>query len=257
MKKTISIVAILIFTILLSACSGGGSAVEIKKAMQNAQIERITITNARYAGRYTIIDKKSMERFKGYIEKARIAKEDPGLEPDFVFELYDGTRSVGNFKYIAGVTDSSEANLIDMNGKLYRISRSIEDIFMKRLMKKNDLVNVPEYYISLISTIIKKHGMKEGSKVVADIGKDYSVTRSITSVDQKSILNSVSANKISVNFPTDSKNFDYSIEVKTGKYNNTSSEAVISVRDKEGKVTKYEVSGNYKSGDWEFHIKFK
>lgn len=256
MKKTLTLIGIIIFTVLLSSC-GGTNAVEVKKALENAKVERITITNTRHDGRYTIIDKKSMERFKGYIEKAKIATEDPELEPDFLFELYDGDKSVGSYKYIAGVTDSDKANLIDLNGKLYRISRSIEDIFMKRLMKKNDLKNVPEYYISLLSTIIEKEGIKEGSKVVADIGKDYAVTKSITSVEQKSILNSVKAKDVVISFPTEDKAFDYKIEIRTGKYNDKSSEAIVTVSDKTGKSTKYEVSGNYKNGDWEFHIKFK
>ena len=256
MKKTLALIGIMIFTVLLSSCSGT-SAVEIKKSLQNAQIERITITNSRQDGRYTIIEKKSMDRFKGYLEKAKVAKEDPELEPDFIFELYDGEKSIGPYKYIAGVTDSDQANLIDMDGKLYRISRNIEDIFMKRLMKKNDLKNVPEYYISLLSTIIEKEGIKEGSKVVADIGKDYTVTKSITSIEQKSILNSIKTKKVIISFPSEDKAFDYKIEVKTGKYNNNSSEAVVTVTDPNKKVTKYEVSGNYKKGEWEFHIKFK
>lgn len=256
MKKTLSIIGILIFTMILSSC-GGSSAVEVKKALQNQEIERITITNTRYDGKYTINDKKSMERFTGYIEKAKIAEVDPELEPDFVFQLYNGEKNVGTFKYIAGVTDSKEANLMDMDGKLYRISRNIEDIFIKRLMKKNDLKNVAEYYISLLTTIVEKEGVKEGSKVVADIGKDYAVTKSITSIEQKSILNSVKAKNVDISFPTEDKAFDYKIEIKTGKYNDKSSEAVVTVADKTGKSTKYEVSGNYKKGDWEFHIKFK
>lgn len=257
MKKTLPLVIVIMITMLFSSCSSGKSAVEIKKSLQNAKVERITVTNARYAGVYTIKDDKSMERFKGYIEKAKIAEKDPELEPDFMFDLYDGDKSLGKYKYIAGVTDSDQANLIDMNGKLYRISRNVEDIFMKRLMKKNDMKNIPKYYISLLSTIMQKHNMKSGSTVVANIGKDYTVTKSITSVEQKSILNSINVNNIAVKFPTEEQKYDYSIEVKTGKYTDKTSEAIVTVKDKDNKTTTYEVSGNYKKNDWEFHVKFK
>lgn len=243
---------------ILSSCSGGGNAPEIKKLLQDKDIERVTITNSGYAGRYTIKDKKSMDRFKGYIEKAKVVSKNPELEPDFLFELYDGENSVGTFKYIAGITDSDTANLIDMDGRLYSISRNIEDIFMKRLMKRNNLKNIPEYYVSLIGTIIDKQEIKAGSKVVADIGGDHSVTKSITSVEQKSILDSIGRKNIEVTFPIEGKEFDYKIAIKTGKYNSTSSEAIVTVTETEsGKATKYDVSGNYKNGDWEFHIKFR
>ncbi|MEG0371335.1 MAG: hypothetical protein RR645_03475 [Clostridium sp.] len=257
MKKIIRFLGIMLFVVILSSCSNSGADSKIGKDLSSKAVDRVAITNARYAGRYTISEKKGMDRFVSYLQKAKIATEDSGLDPDFVFDIYSGDVSLGKYKYIAGLTDSDKANLIDMNGKLYRVSRSIEDVFMKRLMKKNDLKNVPEYYISLINTIIEKTQIPGGSKIVADIGNDYAVTKSITSVEQESILKSINDRGITVTFPSEKEKYSYSIEVRTGKYSNTSSEAIVTVRGKEQKVTKYEVSGNYKSGDWEFHIKFK
>ncbi|MEF9935112.1 MAG: hypothetical protein RR898_08650 [Clostridium sp.] len=259
MKKIISLFMILVFTLMLASCGGSVDKTEVKSELENQEVERITITNARYAGRYTIIDKKSMDRFVSYLEKVKPAEKSPGLEPDFIFEVYSGNENLGTYKYIAGVTDSEEGNLMDVNGKMYRITRNVEDIFMKRLMKKNDLKNVPEYYTSLINKIIEKAQIKPGSTVVVDIGKDYAVTKSITSVEQQSILESVKARDIKIIFPTDDKKYDHSIEIKTGKYGNTSCEAVVTVKtsDPAVKPIRYEVSGNYKSGDWEFHIKYK
>ncbi|MEF9952927.1 MAG: hypothetical protein RR840_02215 [Clostridium sp.] len=259
MKKLISLLMILVFTLMLVSCGEGGTKTPIKAELENKEVERITITNARYAGRYTIIDKKSMQRFVSYLEKVDPVEKSPGLEPDFIFEVYSGNENLGTYKYIAGVTDSDEGNLMDMNGKMYRVTRNIEDIFMKRLMKKNDLKNVPEYYTSLINTIIEKAEIKPGSTVVVDIGKDYAVTKSITSVEQQSILESVKAKDIKIIFPTKEKKYDYSIEIKTGKYGNTSSESVVTVKtnDLAKKPIRYEISGNYKKGDWEFHIKYK
>ena len=256
MKKVILSLGILL-TLLLTSCSSGKSATEVKNSLQNQNIDRISITNTRHEGRYTITDAKSIQRFTGYIEKAKVAKEDTGLEPDFVFEIYNPEKSVGTYKYIAGVTDKDEANLIGLNGEKYRISRNIEDIFIKRLMKKDNLENVPEYYTSLINTIIEKQGIKEGSKVVADIGKDHAVTRFITSVEQESILDSVKSNGIKVSFPKEGEAFDYKIEIKTGKYSNTTCEAQVEVKTPKETVNKYEVSGNYKKGNWEFHITYK
>lgn len=254
--KKLMVLFILMFTIILSSCSSGESAEEVKKTVQNKKIERITITNSGYAGKYTIKDKKSTERFLGYLEKAKIAKEDPKLKPDFLFELYDEENKIATYNYIAGITDSDQANIIDEKGKIYRVSRNIEDIFLKRIMKKNKLENVPEYYIALITKIVEKQNIKKGSKVIVDIENDLSVTRAITSVEQKSILNSINEDNVTVMFPDEKKSTDYKIVIKTGKYNNTSCETKVTVTDKSNKSTKYEVSGNYKNGAWEFHIKF-
>lgn len=255
MKKLI-VLLIFISMLILSSCSGGESAEEVKKTLQNKHIERITITNSGYAGKYTIKDQKSMERFLKYLEKAKVAKENPNLTPDFIFEIYGGENNIATYNYIAGITDSDEANLIDKDGKLYKISRNVEDIFLKRIMKKNKLEHVPEYYVALITKIVEKQNIKEGSKIVADIGSDLSVTKSITAVEQRSILNSINKDNIKVMFPDENKAADYKIVIKTSKYDSTSCEAKVTVTDKKNKATRYEVSGNYKGGSWEFHIKF-
>lgn len=255
MKKLLAFIFIVLF--VFSSCSSGENATEVKKALQDKKVDRITITNSGYAGKYTIKDNKSTERFIGYLEKTKVATVNPNLTPDFIFDIYNGENTIATYKYIAGVTDSDQANLIDEKGKIYKVSRNIEDLFLKRIMKKNNLKNVPEYYISLITQIIEKHNIKEGSKVVADIGGDTSVTKSITSVEQRSILNSISKNKIQVMFPSENKTADYKIAIKTDTYKNSSSETKITVTDKNNKATRYEALGNYKHGEWEFHIKFR
>jgi hypothetical protein len=255
--KRRSIFFVLIFTLFFSSCSTSRINPALKGLFQDKTIERIAITNSRYAGRYTIIDKKSMERFKNKIIRASEATVDSKLEPDFIFDFYDETKKLATFKYIAGVEDEKIANLIDENGKLYHVSTSVEDEFMKRLMKRDDNKNIPEYYISLINLLIEKSGIKPNNTVIVDIRKDYMVTKSLTSMEQKSILDSIDKKGIKIKFPGEVDKADYTIKIKTNKYTDTSVDTTASVIDKYNVAVKFVIKGNFEDGSWSYHIRFK
>jgi hypothetical protein len=253
-KKLTIILSTILVTIMLTSCSGGAAQNSLKAIFENNQVERIAVTNSRYAGRYTIIDKKGIERFKNRILKSDEAKVENKLEPDFTFEFFDETKKLVTFKYIAGINDKETANLIDENGKLFHVNTSIEDDFMKRLMKREENENIPEYYISLIGRLIEKSGAVKDNTVIVDIGKDYTVTRAITSVEQKSILDSIDQHDVKVKFPGEVDKWDYTIKVRTNKYTDTYSEAVGTITDNRNISQKYQIVGDFKKGKWTYHI---
>lgn len=258
MKKITTIVILVLMGISLSSCIGDkANATLLKMGLKDKSMQRIVITNNRYAGRYTIIDKRSIDDFTKLILNSKDATVDSKLEPDFIFEFFDETKNVATFKYIVGIDDNKTANLIDTNGKLYRVSPSIEDGFMKRLMKRDNSQNIPEYYISLIKLLIEKTNIKKGDTVVVDISKDYVVTRSITSVEQKSILDSIDSKGARIVFPNQVKHSNYTIRIDTSKYTDDTSNAIASVTDKNNAVTRFEIVGTFGNGDWNYHIKYK
>lgn len=258
MKRIISIIIILILMLSFTSCLGDKLNPELtKRGLKSSTIQRIAITNNRYAGRYTIIDKKSIQDFTDTVVRATDATIDSKLDPDFIFEFYDDTHNVATFKYIASITDKDTGNLIDENGRMYKVSNSIEDEFMKRLMNKDSYKNVADYYITLIKLLIDKIKVKSGNVIAVDISKDYVVTRSITSMEQKSILGSIDGKGADIVFPSETKNYNYIIAISTDKYTDTTSDATITVTDSKKNVIKYEAFGTFEGNSWNYHITYK
>jgi hypothetical protein len=253
-KKLTIILSTIFIIITLTSCSGSPAQESLKTVFENKQVERIAVTNSRYAGRYTIIDKKGIERFKNRVLKAEEATIENKLDADFTFEFFDETKKLITFKYIAGINDKETANLIDENGRLYHVTTSIEDDFMKRLMKREDNRNIPEYYISLIGRLIEKSGAVKDNTVIVDIGKDYTVTRAITSIEQKSILDSIDQHDVKIRFPGEVEKWDYTIKIRTNKYSDTYSEAAATITDSRNISQKYQIVGDFKKGKWTYHI---
>ena len=245
----------------MSGCSSKINPQMTAKGLDSRQIERIVISNNRYAGRYTIIDQENIDRFKNNIIKAKSVTTDIKLEPDFVFDLYDSTKKIATFKYIAGVDDENTGNLIDEDNKLYHVNPLIEDEFMKRLMKDGGLKNIQDYYISAISLLIDKSlevsktNSKEDLTIIVDTAKDYSITRYLTSIEQKRIFDSIDKKGVKIKFPTEVDKGDFYIKLNTEQYSDKSCIATASVTDKKGTTVKYRLEGNYNE-DWKYHIKY-
>ena len=251
-------VIFLAFILLFSASCGGKVNPKISKlGLTSADIERITITNNKFSGKYTIIDKQSISRFINLIERSKDSTVDSKLAPDFTFDLFDNEKKVASFKYIAEVDDSSTANLIDTNGNLYYVDSSIEDEFIKRLMKKDSNKNVDDYYESTIKRVIDKTNLKTNSTVAVDISKDYLVTKSITSMEQKKILDSIQKDGIKIIDYQEADKYDYLIKIDTRKYNDSSSEAYITVTDSKNVKVVYVFDGTYDNSSWSYAINYK
>lgn len=243
---------------LLSSCSGGSETEKrIKSSIEGSHIDRVIITSTRNAAKYTIVDLKSISRIKSSIIRAKDAKEDIKLEPDFILKFYEGTKEAASFEYIAGINDRDKANLKDDKGNLYNISSTIEDEFLKRIMRKTSSKNVPEYYISLIELILEKTNAQEGSIAVVDVTKDYTVTKSILSVEQKRILDSVDKKGIKIVLPNEKDDYDYYIKIITNSYTDVSSKGTVSVKNKLNIETVYKVEGNFKDNKWSYYIRYK
>lgn len=258
MKKITTILICILLAISLTSCVGDrvNSSI-VKLGLKDNEMQRIAITNNRYAGRYTIIDKKTIDNFTKTILYSKNSLKDSKLDPDFIFEFFDDTRNVATFKYIAGIEDTSIANLIDTNGKLYRVSTSVEDQFMKRLMNSDNSVNVASYYISLLKLLIEKTNVNKSDVIVVDISKDYVVNRSVTSIELRNILNSVDSKGAKIIFPNETSQSNYKIKINTTTYTDNNCNAIASVTDKNNVVTKYEIVGTFEAGDWNYHIKYK
>lgn len=257
MKKILLLGSIIIM-LLMTSCVGGRKNEEILKlGFDKAVVDRIVIVSSRGGVKYTIIDDKSISRIKNIIVRGKNAETDSKLDPDFIFEFYDGKSIIASFNYIAGISDKKTANLMEEKGGLYHVSTMIEDEFVKRIMKSNVNKNVSEYYISLLEKVIESSDIKEGSEVVVDLSKDETVTEYILSVDQKRILDSINKKKVSIKLPGETKNQDYTLSVRTNSYTDTKSQTIVSITNKDKKTTDYYLEGTFENNKWSYYIRYK
>lgn len=256
--KKILLLGSMIIMLLMTSCVGGRKNEEILKlGFDKAVIDRIVIVSSRGGVKYTIIDDKSISRIKNIIVRGKNAETDNKLDPDFIFEFYDGKSIVASFNYIAGISDKKTANLVEEKGGLYHVSTMIEDEFVKRIMKSNVNKNVSEYYISLLEKVIESSDIKEGSEVVVDLSKDETVTEYILSVDQKRILDSINKKKVSIKLPGETQSQEYTLSVRTNSYTDTKSQTVVSLTNKDKKTTDYYLEGTFDNNKWSYYIRYK
>lgn len=256
--KKILLVSSIILMVLLTSCIGGRRNEKIlKMGFDKAVIDRIVIISSRGGVKYTIIDDKSINRIKNIIVRGSNAVTDSKLDPDFQFEFYAGKTVVASFNYIAGISDKKAANLSDDTSGLYHISNIIEDEFVKRIMKSNVNKNVPEYYISMLEKVLESSNVEEGSEVVVDLSKDYTVTKYILSVDQKRILDSIKIKKVAIKLPGETETQDYTITVRTNSYTDVQSQTIVSITNKDKVTTDYYLEGTFDGQKWSYYIRFK
>lgn len=257
MKKLL-LVTPLIMLLLFTSCVGGRRNEKIMKmGFDKAAVDRIVITSTRGQVKYTIIDDKGINRLKNIIIRGSDAEVENKLEPDFLFEFYEGKTIVASLNYVAGISDKKTANLMDGKGGIYHVSTMIEDEFVKRIMKTNVNKNVPEYYISLLEKIIESSTIEAGSKIVVDMSKDYTVTKYILSVDQKRILDSINKKNTIIGLPGEIQDQDYTIKVSTDSYTDTQSETTVSVTNKNNETTDFYLEGTFDGKSWSYYIRFE
>lgn len=227
------------------------------KINRETKYERIIITSTRLAGRYTVFDASSIKRFSNKMYEAKDISAQTNFEPDFFIEFYDSNKKVATFKYIAGITDETQPNLIDEDGNRYYVDNSIEDEFIKRIMKKEMFKGAKEYYVSLLEDVLERIPKKNNgiNKVYINIDKDYIVTKYLTSVDMFNIFDSIKNNSVEIVDSIDKA--DYVVTIVTSTYNDTKVVASVNIKDSNNVVQKLSYEGNRVGDKITYFIKNK
>lgn len=199
---------------------------------------------------------------KRFLNKMYLSKDaavDTGLEPDFIIDFYDSNKKVASYKYIVGISDETQANLIDEDGNKFYINNDIEDEFIKRIFKRQSSADVSDYYISLFKDILERIDEKSDKNVSVyiDINKDFVVTRYLTAVDIKKIFDAAKRDGITI--ADKEENVDFYVKVKTKDFSASGDKVKteVIIQGPQGLIQKISYDGKKIDGKFTYHIMYK
>ena len=266
-KLCLAVIFLMMMASLFSGCSKIDD-IEVKLGLKNNdfeyikqnKVQKIIIQSTRDKGfRFLVTDTKAISELYDILSSAKTVKEKTNLEPDYVFEMYEGNNVVHKFKYVAGLDRKDFGNLYSDN-KIYIVSKRIDNDIIKSLWtirKPKDFEVI--YYKSIINAIEKYGTNTNGSKKVGiNIYDDVDVAKFILSTDLedfKSELSSKTNNTQLMNNAAEKGNYDSIISVQTQGFKSTLYKAIITFTDKSNNnEKKVYVLDKYEKGQWNMNI---
>lgn len=266
-KLCLAVIFLMMMASLFSGCSKIDD-IEVKLGLKNNdfeyikqnKVQKIIIQSTRDKGfRFLVTDTKAISELYDILSSAKTVKEKTNLEPDYVFEMYEGNNVVHKFKYVAGLDRKDFGNLYSDN-KIYIVSKRIDNDIIKSLWtirKPKDFEVI--YYKSIINAIEKYGTNTNGSKKVGiNIYDDVDVAKFILSTDLedfKSELSSKTNNTQLMNNAAEKGNYDSIISVQTQGFKSTLYKAIITFTDKSNNnEKKVYVLDKYENGQWNMNI---
>lgn len=266
-KLCLAVIFLMMMASLFSGCSKIND-IEVKLGLKNNdfeyikqnKVQKIIIQSTRDKGfRFLVTDTKAISELYDILSSAKTVKEKTNLEPDYVFEMYEGNNVVHKFKYVAGLDRKDFGNLYSDN-KIYIVSKRIDNDIIKSLWtirKPKDFEVI--YYKSIINAIEKYGTNTNGSKKVGiNIYDDVDVAKFILSTDLedfKSELSSKTNNTQLMNNAAEKGNYDSIISVQTQGFKSTLYKAIITFTDKSNNnEKKVYVLDKYENGQWNMNI---
>jgi len=266
-KLCLSVIFLVIIASLFSGCSKMNN-IEVKLGIKNNdfeyikqnKVQKIVIQSTRDKGfRFLVTDTKAISELYDILSSAKVVNQKTDLEPDYIFEMYEGNNVVHKFKYVAGLDKKDFGNLYSDN-KIYIVSKRIDNDIIKSfwtIRKPKDFEVI--YYKSILSAIEKYGTNTNGSKKVGiNIYDDVDVAKFILSTDLenfKSELSSKTNNTHLMKNAAEKGNYDSIISVQTQGYKSTLYKAIITFTDKSNNnEKKVYVFDKYENGQWNINI---
>jgi hypothetical protein len=265
-KKITMIVLLLVsMSLLLSGCTLVND-MEVKFGWKNKdfeyikenKIDKIIIQSTRDAGfRFIVTDKRTISSLYDILSSAKEVNEKSVLDPDYVFEMYEGMDKVHKFQYVAGL-DKQDAGNFYSDDKLYIVSKRIDNDIIRNLwnIRKPREFNVV-YYKSIITLLNKYNSeINKGSKIGINLSDDIDIAKYILSTDLeefKGELYTVMSNAELVK--GNREEFDVLVTVKTYGYKSDVYKAIVYVQNKiEKSEQKYWIMNKHENGEWNINI---
>lgn len=263
-NKLIIFSFIIIVTFIFTGCKSFDD-IKVKLGVKNnnfeyikqGRIKKIIIQSTRDKGfRFVVTDETAIKDLYEILSSSKEVSVKSTLEPDYIFEMYEGIDKVHKFNYIAGLDEKDGANLYSED-KSFIVSKRIDNDIIQNfwnIRKPIDFKTV--YYDSILKVLNSalKAG-DENKKILLDISEDNEVAKFILSTDLEAFKSELS-NKFDT-ISLNDKNIDYDvlIKVKTEGYKATIYKSTVTVKSTlSEKEKKYYVLAKYDKGLWNIEI---
>lgn len=229
--------------------------------IKQGKIKKIVIQNTRDPGfRFVVTDQKAITELYDILSSAKETPNKSDLEPDYIFEMEEGTNKIYKFNYIAGL-DKEDAGNLYSEDKVYLVSKRIDNDIIKSFWNIRKPKDFAKIYYSMILSSAKKYSDEEsdGRSIGINIYDDVDIAKFLLSTDLENFKNNLSTNVgnaelISVqNGKISPKEYDINMTVKTVGYKTFLYKSEINIWDKQNKVQKkyyVTITDRFKDGRW-------
>lgn len=264
-KKYLFLGVLLIFCFFSSGCSKIDE-LQVKAGLKNTdfeymkqgKIQEIVIQSTRDQGfRFTVTDQNVIKELYDILSTAKTSSQKSSLEPDYVFEMYEGNDKVHKFNYIAGLEKKDSGNLYS-NDKIYVVSKRIDNDIIKSywtIRKPKDFQEI--YYGSMIDTLKKYLKDKDKNKTIGiNLKDDVESAKFILSTDLEEFRGNLKSEFKNVSVTDkDKEKYDVWVTIKTQGYKSTLYKAIVTFWDKNEKSEKkYYIFDKYENGRWNVKV---
>jgi hypothetical protein len=264
-RRCLFLVVFLMFCLFSSGCSKIDE-LEVKAGLRNTdfeyikqgKIQKIVIQSTRDPGfRFIVTDPNHIKELYDILSTAKTASKKSSLEPDYTFDMYEGSSKVHKFSYVVGLDRTDSGNFYS-NNKIYIVSKRIDsetiDTFWN-IRKPKDFKDV--YYGSIIETLNQYWKNNNQNKTVGvNLNDDVDSAKFILSTDLEDFNNDLSSKFKNITLANkDKENYDVWATVKTQGYKSNLYKATITFWDKNEKSEKkYYIFDKYDTGRWNIRV---
>jgi hypothetical protein len=265
--KYLLLILLVIFSFALSGCS---KVEEFKIKMglkildfeyiKEKKVDKIIIQSTRDPGfRFIVTDSKTISDLYDILTVAKVANEKSSLEPDYIFEMYEGD-TVHKFNYVTGLEKKDVGNLYN-DDKKYIVSKRIDNDIIKNLWNLRKPREFEKVYYGSFLQIINtyKSEMNLNGKIGIVLSDDVEVAKYIFSMDLErfkvDLNNEIPNAELALGNKED---YDVLITIKTLGYKADKYRNMITIYNKQDKSEKKYYSGCvHENGDWNIRVERK
>jgi hypothetical protein len=264
-KTSIILIVILSMSLFLSGCSLVND-MEVKFGWKNrdfeyikqSKIDKIIIQSTRDAGfRFIVTDKRTISAMYDILSSAKEVPEKSSLDPDYVFEMYEGADKVHKFQYIAGLDKENAGNFYS-DDNIYIVSKRIDNDIVRNLWNIRKPREFGVVYYKSILTLLTKYNsdINKGSKLGVNLSEDIDIAKYILSTDLENFKNELRILMSNSELVSNNREeFDVLVTVKTYGYKSDVYKAIVSVQNKtEKSEQKYWIMNKHENGEWNINV---
>lgn len=257
--KKLSIILVFLTTItLLVGCGRFTMGNKDFEYIKEKGVMKITIqSNRDKSYRFTVTDKEAIKDIYNILSSGKEEQERTTLQPDYIFEIYEGPNKVSKFNYVTGLDKKNGANFYS-DTKSYIVSKRLDNDIIKNfenIRKPIDFENI--YYDSIYRTLEQFNtGEMQKSKIGINLSSDVEAVKFQLSTDLMYFEDRLKKTKnTSLIKDNNVEGYDKIMKVATEGYTGTKYKAIVTFEGKGNeKPTTYYINNIYEQGSWKINI---